>query len=161
MEEFENEFDKGIYWIIFFVILIVIAVIGYNFVFKYGTKETKKKSETVVNEIFDVDQYKGVWQLFGDADLPEQELCINIIDGSTITFDYYIKDLVYFDSQTASLEDEKANFIITDRQGTINIEGSIIFKNDKIFFAITSTSFEQIPLGTFQFLDKSDESLLK
>ena len=35
MEEFENEYDKGIYWVIFFIGLLIIGLIGHYFVFSY------------------------------------------------------------------------------------------------------------------------------
>lgn len=161
MEEFENEYDKGIYWVIFFIGLLVIGLIGHYFVFSYSNdkKEDKKVIEEKKEE--DIDAYKGVWQLFEDEDdlYPVQELCINYIDGSIITFDYLLKDGYKFESQTADLIDNSASFEINDEvEG--NISGKIIFKNNKVFLAIISSDVEDITTGTIEFSLRVDESLL-
>ena len=161
MEEFENEYDKGIYWVIFFIGLLIIGLIGHYFVFSYSNE--KKEDNKVIEEKKEenIDSYKGVWQLFEDEDdlYPVQELCINYIDGATITFDYLLKDGYKFESQTADLISNSASFEIYDRiEGKIS--GKIIFKNNKVFLAITSSDIEDITPGTIEFNLRVDDSLL-
>lgn len=159
MEEMENEYEKGIYWVIFFIILAFLAFLGYEFVFNNKkTNEDEGTSEEVVQESYD--SYKGIWQLFGDEDLPEYELAINIIDGVTITFDFGIKDSNYFESQTASLEDDTARFEIVSEDND-KLIGKIILKNNKVFLTITSSSFDNITAGTIEFSEKGEENLIK
>lgn len=160
MEELENEYDKGIYWAIFFIGLIIIALLGYKFVFSYNKDEDVSDKDVTLEDNLDIDDYKGIWQLFGDDEIPEQELCVNIIDGSTITFDYFVRDVAYFESQTASLDENTATFTMKDRNEEITVVGKLIFKNDKVFLAVTSSSLEDIATGTIEFSSRGEESLL-
>jgi len=162
MEELEKISDKGIYWGIFFSILIVVGVLGHNFVFNFVNEKKTDKNVIVEEEQFDLDSYLGVWQLYGnDEDNPEQELCINIVDGNVITFDYFVKDVAYFDSQTAEFDYNMANFEMEDREGKVFVSGKIIFKNNKVFLGISSSSLEDITTGTVEFREKGKDSILK
>jgi len=158
LEELEN--DKIIYWILFFIILVVIAVFGHYYVFSYAEEKKKENEQAIINNQVDIDDYMGVWQLFGDDELPLQELSINILDGSTITFDYFINEVAYFDSQTASLDKDTANFEINDRENSGMAKGKIIFQNNKIYLVVTLTNIVDINPGTYVFVDRSQESLL-
>lgn len=159
MEDLENE--KGVYWIIFFIVLALVAVLGHYFVFNYSNEKEKKKDETKEEDQINVNDYIGIWQLiYEESDTPEKEVCINVVDGSTITFDYFIKDGVYFDSQTAHLDGDTATFEMVDRKNEVSVEGKIVFKNDKLYFTVTSSSSDEVLTGTYQFTDKGDESLL-
>lgn len=161
MEDLENEQDKIGYWLVFFVIVIVIAVVGYFFVFYSDNKVKKETKEEVVEEEDKLDKYIGIWAIFtDDKDIPDSELCINIIDGSTITFDYYVKDSLYFESKTAHVEKDTASFEI-ENDDEITLEGKMVFRNDKIFLILDASSDEELPLGTFEFSEKTDESLLR
>ena len=94
MEEIEN--DKMIYWFIFFAIIIVAAILGHKYVFDFAKEKENKRQEIVdKKEEFDIDEYMGVWQFYAGEDLPLQEVLINYIDGSTITFDYYVNGVAY------------------------------------------------------------------
>ena len=158
MEELEN--DKMIYWVIFFIIIIILAVVGHYYVFSYA-KEKEKLREEVAEEVsVDLDKYIGVWQIFGDEELPLQELLINVIDGSTITFDYYVNGVAYFESQTASLEDDTATFSITDRDELGIVSGKMTFRHNKVYFVIVDSDIEDVVAGTYQFMDINEESLL-
>ena len=106
------------------------------------------------------DSYLGVWQLFGNDDVPEYELSIEIIDGATITFDFAVRDVVYFESKTASFEEETARFEL-ENEDEEKLVGRMSFKNDKVLLTITSSSFEEITVGTIEFSEKGDEQLLK
>ena len=142
--------------------MIIFAVVGYFFVFNYHKEEDKSEVDDSTEESTNYDDYKGVWFLKGeDEDEPSEELCINIIDGSTLTFDYFVKDVAYFESQTASIEANQANFDIVDRNDEITLSGRIIFRNDKIFLVITSSSVEDISPGTIEFIEKSNDSVLE
>ncbi len=157
MDELEN--DKMIYWVVFFVILIILAVVGHYYVFSYADTKEKEREE-VVEEVIDLDKYIGVWQLFGDDELPLQEVLVNVIDGSTITFDYYVKDVAYFESQTASLEDDTATFSMSDKDNNGFVSGKITFRHNKVYFVISSSDIDGVIAGTYQFTDMGEESLL-
>ncbi len=157
MDELEN--DKMIYWVVFFVILIILAVVGHYYVFSYADTKEKEREE-VVEEVIDLDKYIGVWQLFGDDELPLQEVLVNVIDGSTITFDYYVKDVAYFESQTASLEDDTATFSMSDKDNNGSISGKMTFRHNKVYFVISSSDIDGVIAGTYQFTDMGEESLL-
>lgn len=158
MEEIEN--DKMIYWFIFFAVLIFIAVVGHKYVFNYANEKKKEKEEVVNKDEVNIDDYIGVWQFYADDELPLQEVLINVIDGATITFDYYINDVAYFESQTASLIDNVATFEISDREELGTAKGKITFKNDKVFLTIIKTDIEGVNSGTYEFSEQGDESLL-
>ena len=157
MEEFENEYDNVMNWVVFFVALIVIAIVGYRFVFNYQ-KNKDDDIDILEEDTINIDEYKGVWVLYGNNDTILQELSINIADGSTITFDYIINGKIYFESQAATLDGDRANFDITDRDKEINIKGRLVFGNEKISLVITYSSTDDIPLGTVDLLDRIDES---
>jgi hypothetical protein len=159
MEDLEN--DKIIYWFIFFGVLIFLAVIGHRYVFDYVAQKEKVNEKEHVYEKYDINDYIGVWQFFGDDDLPLQELLINVVDGSTITFDYYVNGVAYFESQTASLIDDTAEFDINNYEEFGSVKGKITFRDDKIFLVILSTDIDGVNLGTYQFNIKSEDSLLK
>ena len=158
MEELEN--DKMIYWILFFVGIIILAVVGHYYVFSYADSKEKQREEEKEVETVDLDNYIGVWQFFGDSDLPLQEVLVNVVDGSTITFDYYVKDEAYFESQTASLEDDTATFSMSDRDDSGIVSGKMTFRHNKVYFVILSSDIDGVVAGTYVFSDVSDESLL-
>ena len=159
MEELENEYDKGIYWIIFFVIIIIVAILGYKFVFNY--EKNDDSAEEATEEKININDYRGVWALKGEEDLPNEELIIDMIDGSTITFSYFVKDTAYFESQTAEIIDDEATFNATDRDEKITIIGKLIFNEDKISVVISNSNVEDISLGMIEFNEKVENSLLK
>ena len=158
MEELEN--DKMIYWILFFGGIIILAVVGHYYVFSYADSKEKQREEEKEVEAVELDNYIGVWQFFGDSDLPLQEVLINVVDGSTITFDYYVKDEAYFESQTASLEDDTATFSMSDRDESGIVSGKMTFRHNKVYFVILSSDIDGVVAGTYVFSDVSDESLL-
>lgn len=157
MDELEN--DKMIYWFVFFAVLIFLAILGHKYVFSYAEDKQKEKDEIIEDEI-NIDKYIGVWQFFGDDELPLYELLINVVDGSTITFDYYVNEVAYFESQTAELLGDTANFQIVDRDNLGSAKGKLIFKDNCVWVVITSNDIEGINSGTFQFATRSDENLL-
>lgn len=157
MEEIEN--DKMIYWVIFFAFLIVVAVLGHHFVFKEAMEKSKEKDKKIVEEQINLNDYIGVWHFWLDGNKPLQEISINVIDGSTVTFDYYVDEVIAIESETASLIDEIASFNIKNDFGYI--KGKIIFRSDKLFLTITSTDVEGLNSGNYEFLEKSNESYLK
>ena len=158
MEEMENEYEKGIYWVVFFLIIFFAAFLGYEFVFNNSNSKEKEKYKEVI-EVQDYDKYLGVWQLFGDDDVPEYELSVEIIDGATVTFDFAVKDVVSFESETATFEDDIARFELED-ENEDKISGRLAFKNEKVLFTITSSSFDDITVGTIEFSEKGEEELL-
>ncbi len=158
MEEMENEYEKGIYWVVFFLIIFFAAFLGYEFVFNNSNNKEKEKYKEVI-EVQDYDKYLGVWQLFGDDDVPEYELSVEIIDGATVTFDFAVKDVVSFESETATFEDDIARFELED-ENEDKISGRLAFKNEKVLFTITSSSFDDITVGTIEFSEKGEEELL-
>ena len=158
MEDLEN--DKMIYWFIFFGVLIFLAVIGHRYVFDYVAQKEKVNEKEHVYEKYDINDYIGVWQFFGDDDLPLQELLINVVDGSTITFDYYVNGVAYFESQTAILIDDTAEFDIRECDGLGFAKGNFTFRDNKIFLVVTSTDIENVNFGTYQFRVRSEDSLL-
>ena len=159
MEEMENEYEKGVYWVIFFLVIFFGAFLGYELVFN-NPKQEEIENEKDIVEVVDYDKYLGVWQLFGDDDVPEYELSVEMIDGSTITFDFAVKDVVSFESETASFDDDTARFELEDENGD-KLIGRKAFKNDKVLFTITSSSFEDITVGTIEFSEKGEEKLIK
>ena len=159
MEEMENEYEKGIYWVVFFLVIFFGAFLGYELVFN-NPKQEEIENEKDIVEVVDYDKYLGVWQLFGDDDVPEYELSVEMIDGSTITFDFAVKDVVSFESETASFDDDTARFELEDENGD-KLIGRMAFKNDKVLFTITSSSFEDITVGTIEFSEKGEEKLIK
>ncbi len=159
MEFLDNDNDKGIYWVVFFVILLIMAIVGYKFVFSYHKPKDENKTDEELAEGFKFDDYKGTWVLYGDEDKVVQELRINIVDGSTLTFDYSIEEIVSFESKTAELEDNVATFDIEDSDSEMNISGRLIFRNDKIFLVITSANSSDISLGTIEFSEKMDNEV--
>lgn len=159
MEFLDNDDDKGIYWVVFFVILLIIAIVGYKFVFSYHKPKDGKKADEELVEGFTIDDYKGTWMLYGDEDKVVQELRINIVDGSTLTFDYTIDEVVSFESQTAEIEDNVATFEIEDSDSEITISGRLIFRNNKIFLVITYANSDDISLGTIEFSEKMDNEV--
>ena len=158
MEEMENEYEKGIYWVVFFLIIFFAAFLGYEFVFNNSKSNEKEKYKEVI-EVHDYDKYLGVWQLFGDDDVPEYELSVEIIDGATVTFDFAVKDVVSFESETATFEDDIARFEL-ESENEDKISGRLAFKNEKVLFTITSSSFDDITVGTIEFSEKGEEELL-
>lgn len=158
MEEMENEYEKGIYWVVFFLIIFFAAFLGYEFVFNNSKSKEKEKYKEVI-EVQDYDKYLGVWQLFGDDDVPEYELSVEIIDGATVTFDFAVKDVVSFESETATFEDDIARFEL-ESENEDKISGRLAFKNEKVLFTITSSSFDDITVGTIEFSEKGEEELL-
>ena len=158
MEEMENEYEKGIYWVVFFLIIFFAAFLGYEFVFNNSKSKEKEKYKEVI-EVQDYDKYLGVWQLFGDDDVPEYELSVEIIDGATVTFDFAVKDVVSFESKTATFEDDIARFEL-ESENEDKISGRLAFKNEKVLFTITSSSFDDITVGTIEFSEKGEEELL-
>ena len=165
MEEFENEYDKGFYWVIFFIGLLVIGLLGHYFVFGYSKEE--KNNSVIVDEEQEIDlnSYKGVWQWFlgEDDDYPVQELCISYINGNIISFDYFLKDGYKFENQTAELvSDSDSMYALFEIKDDVegNIFGKISFKNNKVFLAITSSDIEDITTGTIVFDVRVEESLL-
>lgn len=144
MEEFENEHDKGLYWVVFFVGLLFVGILVHNFVFSY--RENRKEEEKEFVDGFDVSLYKGIWGLYEDDGEVREELSIDVIDGPTITFSYSKGEDIYFESETASLEDNIAHFIIDDEDG--NVTGKITFTNDNIFFTVISSTVDGIVDGT-------------
>ena len=158
MEEMENEYEKGIYWVVFFLIIFFAAFLGYEFVFNNSKSKEKDKYKDVI-EVQDYDKYLGVWQLFGDDDVPEYELSVEIIDGATVTFDFAVKDVVSFESETATFEDDIARFEL-ESENEDKISGRLAFKNEKVLFTITSSSFDDITVGTIEFSEKGEEELL-
>ena len=158
MEEMENEYEKGIYWVVFFLIIFFAAFLGYEIVFNNSNSKEKEKYKEVI-EVQDYDKYLGVWQLFGDDDVPEYELSVEIIDGATVTFDFAVKDVVSFESETATFEDDIARFELED-ENEDKISGRLAFKNEKVLFTITSSSFDDITVGTIEFSEKGEEELL-
>ena len=162
MEEFEIEYEKGYYWGVFFIVLLVVGLVGHNLVFN-NKKETKEETKVdVIEEKIDFDSYKGVWQLFLDEGdyFPAYELCINYINDDIITFNYYL-DEYKFENQTAKIvvDDNNAFFVIDDElEGSLS--GKIIFKNNKVFLAIISSNIDDIATGTIEFGAKADDSLL-
>ena len=117
MEEFEIEYEKGYYWGVFFIILLVVGLVGHNLVFNSKEEKNKDNAVDIVEEKIDLDSYKGVWQLFlDDGDhFPAHELCISYINDDVVTFDYYL-DEHKFVNQTAKmdLDDNSASFEIND-----------------------------------------------
>ena len=159
MEDLEN--DKMIYWFIFFGVLIFLAVIGHRYVFNYvENKEKEEEKQIFYDENYDINDYLGVWQFFGNDDLPLQELLINVVDGSTVTFDYFVNDVAYFESQTASLVDDTAEFNISERDNLGFVKGKFTFRDNKIFLVIISSDIDGVNAGTYQFKVKSEDSLL-
>lgn len=163
MEDLENEQDRIGYWIVFFVVVLVVAVVGYFIVFYNNDKASSKKEvPDIIEEEDKLNNYIGVWAMFtDDEDMPDSELCINIIDGSTLTFDYYIKNTLYFESETAHIEKNTANFEIKDESSEVTLEGKIVFRNDKLFLILESSSNEELSLGTFEYTEKVDNSVLR
>ena len=160
MEELENENDRGIYWVIFFVGLLVIGFIVHNFVFSYEN-DSEEVIETSETTEFDISSYIGIWQLFGNSDVPENELSIiSVIEDEKIVFDYHIKDVASFEEQIAYIDGNTASFEMTDVDGGIFISGKIIFRDNKVFLAIVSSTDEDITTGTIEFRKKGEESLL-
>lgn len=157
MEEMENEYDKGIYWIIFFVLIIILGVFLHSFVSKFDSS-SKNEVEIVDGNVDNYESYIGVWQIYGNDDVPNYELSINVLDGSTVTFDYAVKDFERFESEIATIENDTARFSINSDD--IEIVGKMVFRNNKIYFTITSTNVSEISTGTMTFSDKSEESLL-
>lgn len=150
MEETEGE--KFIYWGVFFVIIIIMAVGGYFLAF--GNKKdsnTPKKEET--EETYNYDKYRGKW-LLKDEEEVNEELDINSIDSSKVEFNYSIKDIANFENQTALLEGATAEFYITTEDGEIELSGRLVFREDKIVLVITDTNNDDISLGSIEFTEK-------
>ena len=162
MEEFEIEYEKGYYWGVFFIVLLVVGLVGHNLVFNNKKEKQEKTKVDIIEEKIDFDSYKGVWQLFLDEGdhFPAHELCINYINADIITFNYYL-DGYKFENQTAKIvvDDNSASFVINDEvEG--DLSGKIIFKNNKVFLAIISSNIDDIATGTIEFRVKTDDSLL-
>lgn len=157
MEEMENEYEKGIYWVVFFVVILFAAFWGYEVVFNSKEVEKEEKEEVIESENYD--SYVGIWQLFGNDDIPEYEFVVHMIDGETITFDFGVRDVIYYESKTATFDGDVARFEIDDDEN--KLVGKIAFKNDKVFFIITSSSLDGITVGTIEFSENGEESLLK
>lgn len=157
MEEMENEHDKGIYWLIFFALIIILGVFLHSFVSKFDSN-SKTEVEIVDGNVDNYESYIGVWQIYGNDDVPNYELSINVLDGSTVTFDYAVKDFERFESEIATIENDTARFSINSND--IEIVGKMVFRNNKIYFTITSSNVSEISTGTMTFSDKSEESLL-
>lgn len=150
MEETEGE--KFIYWGVFFVIIIIMAIGGYFLAF--GNKkdvDTSKKEET--EEKYNYDKYRGKW-LLKDEEKINEELDINSIDSSKVEFSYSIKDIATFENQTALLEGATAEFDITTNDEQIELSGRLVFREDKIVLVITDTNNDDISLGSIEFTEK-------
>ena len=160
MEELENANDKGIYWIIFFIGLLVIGFLVHNFVFSYKNEEEDIYEGSDEVEEVDVIDYIGIWQLFGEGDIPDHELSILSVDNNVLSFNYYIKDVASFVGQEAILNDNVATFDMLDVNRNIFVSGKIIFRSNRVFLAIVSSSFEDLVTGTIEFNIKGEENLL-
>ena len=150
MEETEGE--KFIYWGVFFVIIIIMAIGGYFLAF--GNKkdvDTSKKEET--EEKYNYDKYRGKWLLKDEEEINE-ELDINSIDSSKVEFSYSIKDIATFENQTALVEGATAEFDITTNDEQIELSGRLVFREDKIVLVITDTNNDDISLGSIEFTEK-------
>ncbi|MBQ7105513.1 MAG: hypothetical protein IJN90_06620 [Bacilli bacterium] len=157
MEEMENEYDKGIYWLIFFVLILLLGLFLHFFVSKLND-DKEEDYEIVDEEVENYASYIGVWQIYGNDDEPNYELSINVLDGSTVTFDYTAKDVERFESQTATIENDTARFDI--KLNDYELKGKMVFRNNKVYFTITSSNIDEISTGTMTFSDKGKESLL-
>lgn len=160
MEELENSSDKGIYWIIFFIGLLIIGFLVHNFVFSYKNEEKDVREGSDEVEEFDIIDYIGIWQLFGESDIPEHELSIISVENNILTFDYYVKDIASFVKQEAKLDGNVAKFDMVDVDRNFFVSGKIIFRGNRVFLAIISSSFEDIVTGTIEFNIKGEENLL-
>ena len=49
---------------------------------------------------------------------------------------------------------------MTDRDELGTITGKMMFRHNKVYFVITGSDIEEVVAGSYQFSNKSDESLL-
>ena len=69
-----------------------------------------------------------------------------------------VKDVERFESQTATIENDTARFDI--KLNDYELKGKMVFRNNKVYFTITSSNIDEISTGTMTFSDKEKESLL-
>ena len=156
MEYLENEENKGVYWIIFFLFIIVLIILGYYFVFekgvnnKTGNSEIEEKQEDEI-----IEDYIGIWKTKDSDDgeiITDYELTIIKIDGSSIVFDLKLSEEYIFNNQFGDLEDNKASFDID--KDDIKISGDLSFKDNRIYLSILSSTDDDVPIGTIRFDSK-------
>ena len=156
MEYLENEENKGVYWIIFFLFVIVLIILGYYFVFekgvnnKTGNSEIEEKQEDEI-----IEDYIGIWKTKDSDDgeiITDYELTIIKIDGSSIVFDLKLSEEYIFNNQFGDLEDNKASFDID--KDDIKISGDLSFKDNRIYLSILSSTDDDVPIGTIRFDSK-------
>lgn len=156
MEYLENEENKGVYWIIFFLFIIVLIILGYYFVFekgvnnKTGNSEIEEKQEDEI-----IEDYIGIWKTKDSDDgeiITDYELTIIKIDGSSIVFDLKLSEDYIFNNQFGDLEDNKASFDID--KDDIKISGDLSFKDNRIYLSILSSTDDDVPIGTIRFDSK-------
>ena len=151
MEELENEHDKGLYWVVFFICLLFVGILVHNFVFSYKEEEKDKEKEVVDN--FDISLYKGIWGLYGEDGDIREELSIDVVDGSTITFSYSKGEDIYFESKTASLDNNIAYFTIEEDDDKVT--GKIRFSDNYVFLTVVTSTVDGVVDGTVM-LEKMD-----
>ena len=156
MEYLENEENKGVYWIIFFLFIIVLIILGYYFVFekgvnnKTGNSEIEEKQEDEI-----IEDYIGIWKTKDSDDgeiITDYELTIIKIDGSSIVFDLKLSEEYIFNNQFGDLEDNKASFDID--KDDIKISVDLSFKDNRIYLSILSSTDDDVPIGTIRFDSK-------
>jgi hypothetical protein len=153
MEYLENEESKGIYWILFFLIIIVITIGGYYFVFEKGVSKKHNEIDVKKEEETDsLDKYIGAWKSKDSDDdevIKDYEVDIIKIDGATLIFDLKVSDELLFPNQFGDLVDNKASFEINTDE--YKISGDITLKDNSVYLSILSSSDDElITIGTFR-----------
>ncbi len=185
MEYLENDNERSFYWIIFFIFVIGLVVLGYLFVLHPSKEKLVKDKEAKVEEI-DYDKYLGKWYVSSEDGYSEDtELEILKFDGSTVIFSLTGKrdakmheeyeeentteDKAQEEKTTETTEEsEKYEFpsinaefdeekaLFDINEEKISFSGTISFKNDIIYLVITSSSDENyIQTGTIRFDHKA------
>lgn len=86
MEYLENDNERSFYWIIFFIFVIAVVVLGYFFVLHPSKQKLEKEKHEEEVEI-DYDKYIGKWYVASENGYSEDmELEVLKFDGSTVIF---------------------------------------------------------------------------
>lgn len=162
MDDLDNGMERGVYWTIFLIVVLVIGIGGYILTFglKRDTKG-KKKTDTDITEGVDLNVYKGVWYLTNDHDDVDREFIIHHVDGDTVVFDYLIKDGPHFLSESIILADDVGSYDMNSEDDEVNLKGTVTLKKNKVYFAISASNSEIITTEMLIFSEKKENSILK
>jgi hypothetical protein len=135
-------------------LLIMVSLLVFT-----GCGGSKEDKETNDNKDSKLSSYKAVWRI-DDSAIPTEEIIINSIDESKVSFDYVLYRLGEFKNIEGKIDGNVATFSATnDIEWTI--KGTLTFADNKVIVEIKESSVELINKGKNTFAVKGDKSIIR